>query len=842
VRIPVPRAAPSRHPGCWQRAGRVALAGLAGLALACVPEGDLAKRHMARAEALLAENRGAEALLELHSAALLRPDDADLDLRVADVSVRYGYFGDAVDFYRDALALRPDDDETLLKLARLLLEIDPEASETRIDELLARDPKNVRALLVRAQAAVLAGQIDAAMRHISSARRANPAEPEIDRLLALAYEARGRAALARNPMAVRSPRVTRSILRAYERYLARDGEYPLLGYLGRARTLGWLPARSEEAREAYGVALDKSRTLGSPYERIGTFRESARFAIGVGDVELAERAIRRWIEIAPHDLAAWQTLIDLDTEDPSAHRREVSLKLLRTLPDDPAAHVLYARNLVGEQGYAAALGYLEAKLDQGANDATVLIGIVAIQNQSKRHSDAAATLERLRARFPDLPATGFAIGEQQVLEGNYDLAVKTLQRALSGEPNARAYRALARAEQQLGQLEKALADIDRSIGLERGTEASSLRLKALIQRQMGKHASVAATLLRLRRIAGLSPGEKLHLAESYYDRNAPGIGRKVLIGLLEREDAGPRAALEFSRRDGRSPKHRPLVRYHLQQSFEKFPKNTELLAALTEIDLRDGRIDQARKRLNASLERRSWIGKPYLIRGEFLLELGEFVGARDDAERALRLDPSTLNEAYDILTVAYMNGGNLPGLIASFEAQKAKTGLSADRMGLLARLQLAAGDTARALELYGQALERGSDLLFVKNDLAFLLASTGGDLDHALSLAKLAAEAPGENISTADTLGYVYLKQGKADVAVWQFRQVVAEADPPVADYYHHLGLALFELDKLEQARGALKKALALNPEFAEADAARQLLAEIASRGSAATNPPQAGS
>ena len=264
----------------------------------------------------------------------------------------------------------------------------------------------------------------------------------------------------------------------------------------------------------------------------------------------------------------------------------------------------------------------------------------------------------------------------------------------------------------------------------------------------------------------------------------------------------------------------------------------EMLAALTEVDALDGRVEEARRRLNTTIAARSWVGKPYLVRGEFLLGIGELVGARDDAERALRLDPSTANEAFDIMTVAYVQSGGLPRVIAGFEKQRAETGLSADRTALLARLHVAAGNTERALELYGIALDQGSDLLFVKNDLAFLLASTGGDLDRALSLAKLAENAPGDDISTADTLGFVYLKQGKPDVAVWQFRQVVAEANPPVADYYHHLGLALFELGKDDQALQAFRRALALNPQFDDAETARQRIAQIGARNREA--PPKA--
>jgi tetratricopeptide (TPR) repeat protein len=171
-----------------------------------------------------------------------------------------------------------------------------------------------------------------------------------------------------------------------------------------------------------------------------------------------------------------------------------------------------------------------------------------------------------------------------------------------------------------------------------------------------------------------------------------------------------------------------------------------------------------------------------------------------------------------------MNSGDLPNLVAAMEAQAAKRGLSADRLALLARLNLGVGRTARALELYEQAHDQGSDLLFVKNDLAYLLASLGGDLDRALALARMATEAPGENVSAVDTLGYVYLKLGKPDAAVWQFRQAVSQAVPPVPDYYFHLGLALVELGKTEQARAAFQEALALNPEFSDAEQARQLL------------------
>ena len=80
----------------------------------CNPGGDRASHHLERADEFFAENRGREALLELHNAALLRPDDAGIALRVAEASLENGFTGDAVDFYRDALTLEPENSETAL--------------------------------------------------------------------------------------------------------------------------------------------------------------------------------------------------------------------------------------------------------------------------------------------------------------------------------------------------------------------------------------------------------------------------------------------------------------------------------------------------------------------------------------------------------------------------------------------------------------------------------------------------------------------------------------------------------------------------------------------------------
>jgi tetratricopeptide (TPR) repeat protein len=124
-----------------------------------------------------------------------------------------------------------------------------------------------------------------------------------------------------------------------------------------------------------------------------------------------------------------------------------------------------------------------------------------------------------------------------------------------------------------------------------------------------------------------------------------------------------------------------------------------------------------------------------------------------------------------------------------------------------------------------------SDLPGAKNDLAWILAEEGTDLERALALAQEAQQAEPENAEIADTLGYVYLKKGLSDPALQQFKYAVelagrAENDVQIErpEYHYHLGLALKALGRNDEATVALERALQLDAKFANADDARREL------------------
>jgi tetratricopeptide (TPR) repeat protein len=84
-------------------------------------------------------------------------------------------------------------------------------------------------------------------------------------------------------------------------------------------------------------------------------------------------------------------------------------------------------------------------------------------------------------------------------------------------------------------------------------------------------------------------------------------------------------------------------------------------------------------------------------------------------------------------------------------------------------------------------------------------------------LAREAADADDETLTTIDTLGYVYLQSGQYEAALWQFQYAIANSDPPVAEYFYHLGLTLAKLERRAEARYALTRALAIDPQYSDA-------------------------
>ena len=104
------------------------------------------------------------------------------------------------------------------------------------------------------------------------------------------------------------------------------------------------------------------------------------------------------------------------------------------------------------------------------------------------------------------------------------------------------------------------------------------------------------------------------------------------------------------------------------------------------------------------------------------------------------------------------------------------------------------------------------ELAVAKNNLAYLIAETGGNLDRALDLAQEAKELLPDNPNAADTLGWVLYKKQSHDAAIGYLREAVRGMepdDPQLPIVRQHLALAYQAAGDLKSAREVLDEAIA---------------------------------
>jgi Flp pilus assembly protein TadD len=174
----------------------------------------------------------------------------------------------------------------------------------------------------------------------------------------------------------------------------------------------------------------------------------------------------------------------------------------------------------------------------------------------------------------------------------------------------------------------------------------------------------------------------------------------------------------------------------------------------------------------------------------------------------------------------YASQNRLPEATAEFEAlvQKQPKGVGAHTLlGVLLQLQNRR-DEAKAR--YEKVLELNPSAGVAANNLAWMRAEDGDQLDVALQLAQTAKAAMPDSPEVSDTLGWVYFKKGLTSLAISSFKEAV-EKNPNNAVYNLHLGLAYARNGDAVVARQTLERALTANPNVDGAAEARTVLANL---------------
>ena len=152
-----------------------------------------------------------------------------------------------------------------------------------------------------------------------------------------------------------------------------------------------------------------------------------------------------------------------------------------------------------------------------------------------------------------------------------------------------------------------------------------------------------------------------------------------------------------------------------------------------------------------------------------------------------------------------------------------------DNVMVLSTLALVLDSAQRkpeAKQVYEATLKLDPNNAVALNNLAFLLAETGGDLDDALTKAQRAKSLLPSLYEISDTLGWIYLKKNLSENAIDIFKDLVSKV-PNISTYHYHLGMAYSQKGDKTKALEQLRESLKYNPTKDEKDKIQQLITRL---------------
>jgi tetratricopeptide (TPR) repeat protein len=806
------------------------VAALAIGALACSSPEETIQRHLERAEAYEESMQYDRALAELQAALKVGPGNADTNLRIAHLLEKSEEYDTALFYYEEARRLDPSSDDAALGLAHLLRFEETDRASELIEEVLARTPSSVLGHVLRSDVQLIRGELPGALASALTAAELDPKSARVALQVAMARKAS--IAERRQKNQPDDPKLFEAADAAFAHAieLARSDPYWMaravterVGLLVRWR--GYGPEPVQIFQDAFAALKD------APEQQRRIAESSARYARAAKDAEFLHWALSRAVEVNPRGYDAWIELASV-----AAQRGEDDLavlaRMVEKLPDDPQAQITYAEQLMARDRHAEAAAHLERALPGSKAPAPLLAELVKVQLAAGDHVAALGALDRLRADHADSGPADQAEAMVADAEGRLGDAIKALERWTGREETVIGFAMLADVRVRAGNPRGALDAVDRALALKSGRRPDLQNLRGRILVRLGEHRSALQAFSRARSSGGpLPPAYLTDLAGAFYALGRDDEARKALERALAVEKPAATALLLFAREEAeRDPK---AAREALERGNQLYPGVLQFVSGLANADLRERKPEAALERVRATVAVAPDAPEARLLLVRLLVTRGltdEAVKEVEGIQERWPAHPGAAELYLSVMTLAGRGEDAFQRL-----AQKQASGqLSPYGRVLLARLHAARGEDETARDLLRSALKEVPDLPGAANDLAYLLARRGEDIQEATELAQEARVSRPDSAEIADTLGFVYMRRNLSEAALVQFDAAVdlAEAESPAwATAQYHRGLALRELGRQEEAVLAIEQALASGADFAEATEAHKVLAELAAAG-----------
>jgi tetratricopeptide (TPR) repeat protein len=752
-----------------------------------------------------------------------------------------GQFTASIEELREILAVAPDLPEATYRLGIALVQTgEPSRAVWALEKASESDEYAIPASLLLASAHFSAQNFEAT---VDAADRVLELDPE--RLAALRMRAKGNLGAGRLDEAMRD---TERLLETYpDDYSVHVLYATLLADLDRTEEAKTAHDRVKElalASEDLSIShrgclapamfarddledMDKAEAdFADCVERFPTngfvASEAMKFYDRIGKPEKSTEVIRKAVEQAPENLSLRSHLSTrLRNHGEVEAAEQVLLEAVESFRSAGAWNLL--AGFYRQEGESAkALEAIEkvAELAGGGTDqlrftqADVLIDL----GELDRAEEIASSLEE--------PIYAILLRGRIALEhGDAKAALEFFDQGIRAWPNNAGARYLAcRAARALGDRDRAISECREAVRVDNSATPAA-ELLARIHFEHGDYAEA----IRYGRVATKRRGAKLDGIYVVAARALTELGKydeaRVTLGSLSRMGGQKSLVIiELARVESAESGPAAAVRTIEESGLDLGDlQNANLLRVYADHRIAEGKEELALERIAAAVARHPSEAAYHEMRGLVLTRMDRDQEARSAFEKSAELDPENAG-AYAGLATLVARGSEFERAVKLFDKA---AGLAPDTGSYAysaAQLSLVAGNADEAEKRLRDVVSRFPGHAGARNDLAWILAEKGEELDWALALAE-DAQRMDPSPDVLDTLGWVHFKRGEMSAAVGVLEQAVeARADSPSIRY--RLGIALNKAGDPARAREMLEEAIAAGS-FPEAADARRELAQL---------------
>ncbi|MGC2236824.1 MAG: tetratricopeptide repeat protein [Pyrinomonadaceae bacterium] len=758
-------------------------------------------KHIARGEEYLQKRKFEEALMEFRAAADIDKDSAAAQWGLARSYENLGLYYETVDALQRVGNLNAENLEAKSKLGNyFLLAAPPQIDEAQkvLDDIFARDANFIEGHILKASILGAKGK------------------PETEVLDALNH------AISLNPNRTES-------------YLSLSRYYMKLGK----------PADAEKAIQK-GISVNERAALG--YIEYGRF---LNFSNRAAD---AETQFKKAIETETNNIEAREAIADFYVARKQLDKAESTYQdLVKIQENSPESRVqlanFYAQNkreddainvfnqiITEKPEYVRAryrLGeiYLDRKEFENVNaqtdellkmnddDKQALMLRARVRLQENKAEDAIRDLEEILKKQPSNRDALFYMTQARLALGQIDQARAFIGDLEKYHPNYLKTRVLKiQSSFTSGDAENALRQANELLEVVKNTAPTAettaqnleeLRVRAISARglaflELGKLTEARADLQEILRISPNSASAMINLAK---------------VASAERKLP---EALEL-----------------YEKALAADAKNFDALSGSVGILSRQKQFAQAHAKVDKAIadnnNQKDILPALYYLKSDVFMSEKNIESAEAELKKAIETDENYL-PAYSAYASILVARNQTDAAVEQYKKVVEKKP-SASVYTLIGILEDARGNASEAEKNYRKALEIAPESPIAANNLAWLLAETGGNLDEALTLSTATVKRSSNNAGFYDTLGYVYLKKGLSSMAVEQFKKAVAidaaqagkigQTQNPA--YRLRLGMALASAGDRMSARKEVETSLQNEQSLSQKEAqdAKSLLARL---------------